>query len=80
MPKAQHTPAYQPLPAYLRDLREQAELTQRALGEKLSKPQSWVYRCEQGIRRVDVTEFVAWATACRLDPVEAFTAFVRRRR
>jgi len=34
------------------------------MGEKLKKPQSWVYNCETGNRRVDVTEFIAWATAC----------------
>ena len=80
MPKAQHNTAYRPLPAYLRELREQADLTQRALGDKLSKPQSWVYSCEAGIRRVDVTEFAAWALACHLNPVEAFSTFIQRRK
>ena len=62
--KSQHSPAYEPLLALLRALREEAELTQRALGELLGKPQSWVHNCEVGNRRVDVAEFTAWATAC----------------
>jgi transcriptional regulator with XRE-family HTH domain len=70
--KAQHGKDYQRVMGLLRALREQAELTQRALGERLYKPQSWVYNCETGNRRVDVTEFVAWARACGTDPEDAF--------
>jgi hypothetical protein len=56
--KSQHSPAYQRLPGFLRTLREEAGLTQRALGQRLGKPQSWVYNCETANRRVDVTEFI----------------------
>jgi hypothetical protein len=42
----------------------------------LKKPQSWVYHCETGNRRVDVTEFVAWARACGADPEVAFARLV----
>lgn len=71
-PKAQHSPAYRRLPAFLRGLREEAGLTQRQLGGRLRKPQSWVYNCEVGNRRVDVTEFIAWAKGCGVAPLEAF--------
>jgi hypothetical protein len=47
------------LPAIL-----QAYLPARRLG----KPQSWVFNCETANRRVDVTEFAAWARACGADP------------
>lgn len=70
--KSQHDESYRSLPGFLRGLREKAGLTQRELGERLKKPQSWVYNCETGNRRVDVTEFVAWAKACELDPAAAF--------
>jgi transcriptional regulator with XRE-family HTH domain len=70
--KAQHADAYQRLPPLLRTLREEAGLTQRALGERLGQPQSWIYNCETGNRRVDVTEFVAWVRACGADPEDAF--------
>lgn len=66
--KSQHTPDYQAVPSLLRTMREEAGLTQRALGERLDKPQSWIYNCESANRRVDVTEFVAWARACGVAP------------
>ena len=59
-----------------RSLREEAGLTQRALGKRLKKPQSWVYNCEAANRRVDVSEFVAWARACDVDPEAAFARFL----
>ena len=72
MAKAQHAPHYRSLPPLLRQLREEAGLTQRDLGERLRKPQSWVYNCESANRRVDVTEFVEWCRGCGADPAKAF--------
>ena len=72
MPKAQHSPAYRRLLPLLRKLRESAGMTQRDLGAKLRKPQSWVQNCETGGRRVDVTEFAVWCRACGAEPREAF--------
>jgi transcriptional regulator with XRE-family HTH domain len=77
--KAQQAAEYQRLPRFLRALREGAGLTQRGLGERLGKPQSWVYNCETGNRRVDVTEFVAWARACGVDPQDAFASLLKAR-
>jgi transcriptional regulator with XRE-family HTH domain len=70
--KAQHSDTYLKFVPLLRMLREEAELTQRDLGDRLKKPQSWVYNCESGNRRVDVTEFVAWVRACGVEPQIAF--------
>jgi hypothetical protein len=70
--KSQHAASYQKVPGFLRAIREEAGLTQRALGERLKKPQSWVYNCEISNRRVDITEFVAWVRACGLEPTAAF--------
>ena len=75
--KSQHADRYQSLPGFLRSIREDAGLTQRALGKRLKKPQSWIYNCETGNRRVDVPEFAAWATACGIDPMNAFGQFLR---
>lgn len=75
--KAQHSRRYRPLPGLLRTLREEAELTQRELGAVLRQPQSWVYNCEVGNRRVDVAEFCAWCEACRVDPVAALRRFAK---
>jgi hypothetical protein len=80
MPKAQHSPAYRAVPRLLREMREVAQLTQRQIGAKLRKPQSWVYNCETANRRVDVTEFAAWCRACDVDPVAAFSQIVTRTR
>jgi transcriptional regulator with XRE-family HTH domain len=74
--KAQQTRPYRCLPPFLRALREEADLTQRELGKRLKKPQSWVYNCETANRRVDVTEFIAWASACGVDPRTALTRFL----
>jgi transcriptional regulator with XRE-family HTH domain len=63
----------------LRNLREEAELTQRDLGERLGKPQSWIHNCEVGNRRVDVSEFAEWATACGVEPRDAFARFLDTR-
>jgi transcriptional regulator with XRE-family HTH domain len=70
--KAQQQQSYRVLPKLLRELREEAGLTQRELGRKLKKPQSWVYNCETANRRVDVTEFVLWAKACGVNAQKAF--------
>jgi transcriptional regulator with XRE-family HTH domain len=75
--KSQHASAYQPLPEFLRALREEAELTQRELGQRMKKPQSWIYNCETGNRRVDVTEFIAWAKCCDIEPTDAFARFLQ---
>ncbi len=66
--KAQHDRRYRCLPPLLREMREEAGLTQRDLGALLKKPQSWVYNCETANRRVDVTEFIVWCEACEVTP------------
>lgn len=76
--KSQHADSYRPLPGFLRELREDAGLTQRALGDRLKKAQSWVYNCEAANRRVDVTEFVAWARACGVEPAKAFSRLLQQ--
>ena len=80
MPKAQHSPGYRLVPNFLRDMRRSAGLTQRQLGAKLRRPQSWVYNCETGNRRVDVSEFLAWCRACSLDPVAAIAELAGKAR
>ena len=61
---------------FLRTLREEAELTQRELGKRLKKPQSWVYNRETANWWVDLTEFIAWARRCGVTPQEAFSRFL----
>jgi len=58
-------------------IRERAGLTQRALGQKIKKTQSWVQKCEIGSRRVDVAEFVLFCRGCGVDPREAIDELSR---
>ena len=74
--KSQHASAYQSLPGFLRTLRDEAGLTQRDLGKRMKKPQSWIYNCETANRRVDVTEFIEWAKCCGVSPGKAFSRFL----
>jgi len=75
--KSQQNMKYRVLPSFLREMREQAHLTQRQLGQRLNKPQSWVYNCETANRRMDVTEFVAWAKASEINPKAAFARLLK---
>jgi transcriptional regulator with XRE-family HTH domain len=76
--KAQHASRYRLVPPFLRALREEAGVTQRELGQRLKRPQSWVYNCESANRRVDVTEFIAWAKACNVDARDAFARLLKQ--
>ncbi len=69
--------AYRGLPGFLREMREKAGLTQRQVGKRLKKPQSWVYNCETANRRMDITEFIAWANACEINPKTAFARLLK---
>jgi len=73
--KAQHRRRYAEVPGFLRQLREKAGMTQRQIGGILDRPQSWVYNCESGNRRVDVTEFCDWCRACGIAPTAAIRRF-----
>jgi len=56
----------------LRDMRQEAELTQRALAPRLGLDHTQIAKSEVGIRRIDPVEFARWAHACGVDPVAAF--------
>ena len=75
--KAQHNREYKVLPGFLKELREEAGLTQRQIGQALKKPQSYVYNCETGNRRVDITEFILWAEACGINPKTALNRLLK---
>ena len=77
MTKAQHNQMYRILPSFMRDMRENAGLTQREIGKILNRPQSYIYNCETANRRVDITEFIAWSRACGVDPKKAFARLLK---
>ena len=76
--KSQHNRTYQLLPSFLRQVREKAGLTQRDLGKLLNKPQSYIYNCETGNRRVDIAEFILWSRACQVDPKRTFSRLLKQ--
>ena len=78
--KAQHASAYRNLPDLLRAFREEAELNQRALGDRLKQPQSWIHNSETGNRRVDLAEFCFWCEACGVDPAKGLRRYLQGRR
>lgn len=59
------TAAYQRFLRQLRKAREQAGLTQRDVARALGKPPSFVAKCENGERRVDVVELLRFARTYR---------------
>jgi transcriptional regulator with XRE-family HTH domain len=77
MAKAQQHRRYAAVPPFLRRMREEAGLTQRRIGALLKRPQSWVYNCETGNRRVDVAEFCDWCVACNVEPATAIRRIER---
>jgi transcriptional regulator with XRE-family HTH domain len=79
MAKAQHAQRYRYLPALLRQLRTDAEMTQRDLAKKLRVSHVFVHKSEIGERRVDVTEFMDWCIACGIDPEAGFKSLRERR-
>jgi transcriptional regulator with XRE-family HTH domain len=56
----------------LRQAREDAGLSQRALATKLGVHASWVAKVELGERRLDVVEFIQVARALGRDPRRLF--------
>lgn len=80
MPKSLQAPRYRPLPALLREMRERASLTQRELGKRLRITHTMIHNSETAERRVDLAEFVDWALACRVDPMDALKDFLARRK
>jgi len=80
MAKSLQAQRYRQLPAFLRQMRESAKLTQRELAEKLGIQHTMIHNSETAERRVDVAEFADWAKACGFDPVEAFRDFLTKRK
>lgn len=76
MAKSQHDLGYKIVLALLREMREEAGLTQRSLAAKVRKPQPWVHKSETGERRMDINEFLIWCRACGVPPEDAFARFV----
>jgi transcriptional regulator with XRE-family HTH domain len=71
---------YKKVPAFLREMRKSADLTQRELADRIKQSQWWVARSETGSRRIDVAEFIEFCVGCGVEPAEALTDLAKRRR
>lgn len=67
MPDSFHSEQYKMFIALLRETREALKVSQAALASKLEQPQTFVSKCETGIRRLDVVELHAWLQALNVD-------------
>lgn len=63
----QYQQGYRRFITRLREARRQAGLTQAEVAGRLGKPQSFVAKCENGERRVDIVELLAFATLYNVD-------------
>ena len=61
----------------LKRVREDADLTQRALCKLLGKEHTFISKCELGERRVDIAEFYWICKACNADPTEEAQALMK---
>jgi transcriptional regulator with XRE-family HTH domain len=80
MPKALQAMRYKHLPELLREIREEASLTQRELAKRLRLTHSLVHNSETAERRVDVMEFIDWCEACGKNPIEVLQQIIKRRK
>lgn len=62
---------YELVVAYLIRLRQERGLLQSDVAKRLGKGQQFVSRVENKLRRLDVVEFYAYASALGVDPKEA---------
>ena len=65
---------YERFRALLIEARKDAGLTQEEVAARLERPQSFVWKVENGVRRVDVIEFLEIARAIGFSPL----AFLRK--
>ncbi|NQZ06165.1 MAG: helix-turn-helix transcriptional regulator [Algicola sp.] len=61
---------------HLKELRQEENLTMRALADILGTPHSFIGKIEQQGRRLDVAEFIIYCRAMEKDPVAVFQNIV----
>lgn len=66
-PKKQEVPEQACLRQHLQRIRKAAKLTQQELAEKLSRPQSYISKIENGARGASFLEVRAFCQACKVD-------------
>lgn len=63
MSKPLHSPEYDYFLEELRAAREQVKMSQIELAARIGEHQTFVSKCERGIRRLDIVELKRWTDA-----------------
>lgn len=74
MPKSTFTTEYDAFCRLLRQVREEAGLSQNLAAKRMGVPQAWLSKCEHGQRRMDVLELWRVCEVVGIAPEE----FMRR--
>lgn len=77
MPNSFHSEQYKVFITLLRETRETLQVSQAALASKLDQPQTFVSKCETGVRRLDVVELHAWLQALNVDMPKFLAALTK---
>lgn len=70
MTRSLRTPGHQALMQVLVETRKSKGITQQELADRLDRPQSYIAKVETGERRLDVIEFIEWASYLDTDAAD----------
>lgn len=76
MVRSLRTPGHRAMMQVLTETRKSKRITQQDLADRLSRPQSYIAKVETGERRLDVVEFIEWASAIDSSPAELITTIM----
>ena len=75
--KSVHTRNYRQFLKLLIEVRKDAGVTQEQLARRLNRPQSFVSKCENGERRVDIVELMEILQSIGVEPIPFIKRIVR---
>jgi transcriptional regulator with XRE-family HTH domain len=78
--KSVHTRNYRLFLELLIKARKDAGVTQEQLAKRLNRPQSFVSKCENGERRLDVIELLQFLYSIGVEPMNFFKTIVKSTR
>lgn len=80
MTKSVHTRNYRLFLGLLIKARKDAGVTQEQLAKRLNRPQSFVSKCENGERRLDVIELIQFLQSIGVEPISFLRKIVQSTR
>jgi transcriptional regulator with XRE-family HTH domain len=75
--KSVHTRNYKAFLALLIKARKDAGMTQEQLARRLNRPQSFVSKCENGERRLDVIELLQFLQSIGVEPLNFLRKIIK---